>query len=1780
MHRYRIGASLLALLASLPFGQGRTSNANSTLAGPALISREDGRTGFICQGGARQVAPCTANATAPTNSTNQSYPFTISTTSAQGESYNLACTVTGQVTGCITTSFVDVIDPTHPRTVTVTFSTGSGGVGTVVLTATPTIYSTSPSWGTLNLAIGAFPVVSPKNRLIGATPNASNTIGFTVQNTSAAAVTYNLLATCAGTATSCTTSSAVTVNGGATAPVSVSYTAGAVNATGTLTLRATSAADQSLTDTGWVSITVGTQPPAVVADTRELGTVVERKQCLDIAVGKGAAYECGDLRLAHPLPSIQTLGKTRTPVLLYNSQHAHPFPLVPATVTLSSGVPLPDSVTAAVWSGNTLRSRSMWSSSDWSPGAARRIVVGYDALALPTGIDTVRLEVTNWYGGTAYPNSPSILLPVPIVNRSTSPFGAGWWLAGLERLDPQTKLWTEGDGSLRQYVPAGTGVWVAPSVDHPDTLLLEPGTNNFIRKVPGGVRVIFDPTGKHILTVNRASDTTFFSYGVSGKLENLEVPPRAYPLDPPRNYTFFYNASALDSVTAPGMVQPMRRRVNLTSSGSRIIQIRDWITDFSSTDVTFGYDTSFANRISSRTDWTSTPLTFAYDRAGKLSQATLSTIVTQFQPAESKGLANGAQSAVDTASAFTRIDGPRTDVGDTTQIWIDVFGSPRRIVDALGRETQLWRADARWPALVSKVRHPNGRIVGAVYNALGLDSLVTDSSRHVGSTFATTRYEYDPRWYAPTRVTQPMGDFAAYAYDSIGNQTKAWGNRGDTVFFRYGSFVNRALLTSDSMPLDGAPLGKGLHDSLTYDLMGNLSQSFTPTSWDRPNFRPAETDRYRDFLGRVIRVTTPVGAQLRDRYVEQTQVMYYDLLDRDTLSLSIGDSSYKSEKPNPNVIYCADWRFVYCYRFAAETLTVHKEYDPDGHLLSVTQSSRPIHITAAGLTNRYAYDFAGRQIAATAPDGLADSAQYDNAGNLVRSRNRRGYVESIVYDALNRKVLDFVPGSSTTLTRPPRATNSLLQFNGTYVLPLDTLRFSYDLAGNVARATNRDSWVTRVYDTSGTLHSEEQRIRTYSGTDSTSHVYLLSYDYDLNGRRVGLHHPAQLLQKPDGSMPVGGAGTWTGVVTYHYDAGGFLDTLTDFTRRAFALRYDRDGRLRTIRFPNGVIDSTVFDNNGRISQHLVNAADTASGGLGPPGGIIFATKYDRDDAGRIIEADNQRNMWRNWYSGLGRLEWSDESYCTYDWTSGFCRDSVGPTFWVRTKTELFRYDAAGNRTETTTPTQQMQLPVTHGYNAAGRLVVDSAESRQSSLYGYDLSGNQISSGRNRRESYCGDYGVQGACPYYLQPIYQEDKASYYDAANQLRAVDRVTETHAHLTAGGFEEYRYDAFGRRILRRWQSECVILTSGTSCADSANYEGHIERTVYDGDQILYEIRSPGALGTSAAVLESDNLDITPGGYFTNGNLQYARVVYLHGAGVDRALSVTRLGTLRGTISNLTMFLHANWRGEYTMGTDSVAHIDEFKCPNYGSLPNCVQPDFPAHEAAPYRERGRDDQAKYWWGSMLWTQLDQSSQVYMRNRYYDPQTGRFTQEDPIGIAGGLNLYGFAGGDPVNYSDPFGLCPLCETLGNLWNGKLPADRSSERKISSLRAEVQQPARQLVNRSAMIGHPIRIVEGYRSNAEQARLYAQGRTTPGRKVTKALPGLSYHNYGLAIDVYPLVGGSPNFEASMSDFFPIAAIGTSIGFGWGGNWKFTDPPHFELTGGRSVQELQAAGPWRIP
>jgi RHS repeat-associated protein len=65
---------------------------------------------------------------------------------------------------------------------------------------------------------------------------------------------------------------------------------------------------------------------------------------------------------------------------------------------------------------------------------------------------------------------------------------------------------------------------------------------------------------------------------------------------------------------------------------------------------------------------------------------------------------------------------------------------------------------------------------------------------------------------------------------------------------------------------------------------------------------------------------------------------------------------------------------------------------------------------------------------------------------------------------------------------------------------------------------------------------------------------------------------------------------------------------------------------------------------------------------------------------------------------------------------------------------------------------------------------------------------------------------------------------------------------------------------------------------------------------------------------------------------------------------------------------------------------------------------------------------------------ELESMSGLYYNNaRWYDPQLHRFISEDPIGIAGGLNLYSYTANDPVNFVDPSGLDYICYFYVSEW---------------------------------------------------------------------------------------------------------------------------------------------------
>jgi len=131
-------------------------------------------------------------------------------------------------------------------------------------------------------------------------------------------------------------------------------------------------------------------------------------------------------------------------------------------------------------------------------------------------------------------------------------------------------------------------------------------------------------------------------------------------------------------------------------------------------------------------------------------------------------------------------------------------------------------------------------------------------------------------------------------------------------------------------------------------------------------------------------------------------------------------------------------------------------------------------------------------------------------------------------------------------------------------------------------------------------------------------------------------------------------------------------------------------------------------------------------------------------------------------------------------------------------------------------------------------------------------------------------------------------------------------------------------------------------------------------------------------------------------------------------------------------------------------------------------------------------------------------------------------------------------------------------------------DSSTNKKIKLLHPKIRCNAYGLINKIEKdLKIKVRITTGYRTIAEQNRLYAQGRTTPGKKVTTVIGGRSIHNYGLAIDIVEIKNGKANWNTKWKEF---ALIGKACGFKWGGDWKkFKDKPHFQKTFGYSSLKL---------
>jgi len=1261
-------------------------------------------------------------------------------------------------------------------------------------------------------------------------------------------------------------------------------------------------------------------------------------------------------------------------MLEYSSATAHPYPLVAANVTLPAGAANPDSIVVRLLVNATQKARASWTGSGMSPGHTSRVVIGYDALAEATGITNYTLEVVSWYGGAAQPAATTTGQYL-VVNRQDSPFGAGWWLAGLEHLNVGTMVWVGADGSVRQYTAVATqamtncvtqqpsppsNVYAAPKVDRPDTLKYDGGC--YTRLLPGGATVRFDGQGRQIATVNRLGHTTSFHYDGNGRLDTLTVPPTSAGA----RYVFSYDASTparLKTVTAPP-AGTVPRIDSLTVSAGRVIAIKDP----DNTTVGFAYDGTVTNRVVSRTNRRGTVTSFAFDAAGKVAGSTVEpgglAITTTLRTVESTGFTSTPLGAVvDTAFAYTLLDGPRTDVGDSTLFWVDRFGAPRRIRNALGAETVLSRTDPTWPAPVTRVQHPNGRVVTATYDTRGHLKTSIDSGTIVNGQVATTRYEWNMTWDAVERIVPPELDSTVIGYDARGNRWWQQDGRGAISRVTFGYSSSTGLLTSMRLP------GAAMADSFHYDsVRANPDSSWTPLGF--------RTVVFTDTLGRDTLVLTPIdSAQAK----LQRQRTVYDLADR-VLQLRTIGPAMRYQLDSGVTSFIPDTTSV-----TAETLFVANTYDPEGNATLVDTWTGPDD--RVELLDFRHYDAANRLLSRSLGSD-ASSFNYDPAGNAIGLGFKNGAEVTQTFDALNRLAQRVIPGADyaqTTCAAHQQVQGPLtypqcqLRFplypnNGTgYRVAADTSTFTYDGMGNLREADNADARISRTYALNGTVQTDTQRLRDLVG-NGFSRIYGIRYGYDRDLRRVWMKLP---LMTGDS-------------MAYTYNPSiGSLSQVRDNRGRLFAFAYDSAGRPDTLRIypaqgqPAGITETRTYDADGRMVQ-LVR------------GSLINATlRYDA--RGKVIQA----------HSTDAATGHEDElTLLAYDGLGAVVGSQVVNLRFQNWEAEEYRNDGFGNPWWTKHSSDHAaELPHVSTFSARSGTLTEKVETASAPCANDAIRSDDL----YQKVDFAGNVRDAGELIYLCDPLWEFSRQVathyYYRADNRLKVVQRYDVFSGADKNGTWEEYRYDALGRRVLvHALRDSLCYLSNGGDCSSFDL------RVVWDGDQVLAEDRqsSPSSAQTTGTV------------------------AYVHGPGLDQPLELldSRSGQ-DGRVPNV------NWRGlgessSWTTGAPA-------DCSLTGG--SCTTINWPAGQGV-YFEKPQSQSwppPATWVGSLVANGEDGTSLLYRRNRFYDPASGQFTQQDPIGLGGGLNVYGFAAGDPVNFGDPFGLS--CE---GLWKDELAAVADSQ----------------------------------------------------------------------------------------------------------------------------------------
>ncbi len=911
-----------------------------------------------------------------------------------------------------------------------------------------------------------------------------------------------------------------------------------------------------------------------------------------------------------------------------------------------------------------------------------------------------------------------------------------------------------------------------------------------------------------------------------------------------------------------------------------------------------------------------------------------------------------------------------------------------------------WHPTLRLPVRIDEP----GRSTAYTYDSTGnpLTETVTDTATGEAR---TRRWSYNPQGLVAS-LTDERGGVWTYTYDAAGNRVSERNPLGQET---RREFDAAARVTKETAP-------NGLVTTYAYDGRGRLLSLTTGGETSSYTYTPS---------GQIAGATLSGGLAIAYQY--------------DAAQRLIGTSDNRGNR----IAYTLD---------AMGNRVGEEVRDANGNLaLSSTRVINSLNQVAAsagalGQTTRYTYDANGERIAATDPLNQSTAQSLDALRRPVATTFADNAQARQSWTALNDLASVTDPkGVLTTYTR-----NAFGEVTAETSPDSGTIRHQFDAAGNVTARTDALSQTTRhEYDAANRLTRTLQ-------ADGKEHLF--SYD-------------ASQPNTPSSVVDPSGATTWQRDIQGRITAKtqSVNDNPTNPTTLRVAYTWNA-GQLAQIGYPSGLNVYYRRSANGQIT-----GIDVQEPGRNKPV-TAFVTQLSHTALG-------QPKAWR-WASGDaaqrsfdadGRMVSSEIASYQYD-AAGRISAITQSLHASQTQTVVVTSTATGTQTGTATAvtTTYFTTPITWAasYDSRNRLSTFT-RAGAASAYTWDANGNRLTSLETTRA----DTDLDGAFDAEDFSATTAQSLTIAEGSNRLlgftqtltnvRGTRALSTTSAqvaysmdaagNLTSDGLRSFNHDASGRLAQVRigLGSEEAATVYLHNALGQRVFKSEPQATQYAPDEqelgegfISWLKKNFGWLFAKAQA----NATLGQSYVYADAPLPEWALLGEYGNGGSKStgrLEIVWLPTEDGNAIPVGLYrngrlhaIHPDHLGTPRLITDE-ANLPVWQWPYSafgankptGILKTTPKPK-QAYTNEPMLLKATNPAISF---NLRYPgqYFDEESNLnYNYFRSYSPGTGRYSQPDPIGLEGGLNRYLYAGANPFQYTDPYGLNPL---VGAVNGGRIGA---------------------------------------------------------------------------------------------------------------------------------------------